>query len=150
MRSRQFDHPRRRASPRRDGPVRDRLLESLNYTAPVNISRLSTAKFCRIARGDSVDPLLVVYVVVPPRHNQLSSNLSNGLNDRGNRDLYCALNALSGASVNSVPVRADTLKFVVVPSITSVAVSISAGVNPTNGVFLLWDAAMRIDHSAPS
>jgi hypothetical protein len=72
MSSRQFDHPRRRASPCRESPVRDRLLESLNYTVPVNISRLFTAKFCRIARGDSVDALLVVYVVVPPRHNQLS------------------------------------------------------------------------------
>ena len=66
-----------------------------------------------------------------------------------NSDLYSALNALSGASVNSVPVTADTLKYVVIPSITGVAVSISAGANPTNGVFLLWDAAMRIDHVQP-
>jgi hypothetical protein len=67
-----------------------------------------------------------------------------------NSDLYCAPNALSGASVNSVRVWADTLKYVVIMSITVVAVPISASVNPTNGVFLLWDAATRFEHSAPS
>ena len=62
----------------------DRLSESFNCTVTVDILRFFTAEFCRIARGDSVDALLVVYVVIPPCHICYLSNSLIGLNDRGN------------------------------------------------------------------
>ena len=55
------------------------LSESFNYTVPVDISRLFTAELCRIARGDSVDALLVVYVVVPPRITDVAAKLAAAL-----------------------------------------------------------------------
>lgn len=53
----------------------DRLLKPFNCAVPVYILRLLTAELSRIARGDSVDALLVGYVVVPPCHGCYVSNL---------------------------------------------------------------------------
>jgi hypothetical protein len=58
----------------------DRLSKSFNCAVPVYVLSLLAAEFCRIARGDCVDALLLVYVVVPPRHSCYLSNLLVSVN----------------------------------------------------------------------